>query len=145
MARAKDLKQKLRAADRRRNRRPFAQAQRPPAGSAPGVVVPSSVPVPAVDVVGLMAQVILDVSDRDLSITDASVVAALRCSIRLSEPSRDDTKKVLRALETVSGQESVPRRKFSAAAEQLITMAVSHQASNSEPSPFLRYLSVLIR
>lgn len=144
MARAKDLKQKLKAADRRRKRRPAAANQgRSAVGSTSSASQPGgSLPV---DVVGLVAQAILDVADRDSSITDATVVTALRCSVRLSEPSRGDAKTVLRALDVVAAQDFVPRRKFSKAAEQLIQMAVSHKASEAEPSPFLRYLSVLVR
>lgn len=135
MAKREAIRQKLKAADRRRQRRhsvastPAASANE--SGSAP------------IDVAGLVVAAILDHSHAlGSAARDVIVVAALNSLLRGTTPSGDQSKLLATELEQVAQRNDVPTRAFRDTLQQILAMATSHRDPRSGDA-FLRYLAML--
>lgn len=130
MAKRKDLRSKLKAADRRRKRRPEATA-------AP--VAPS----PTIDVTGLLIERILD--DSETPRQDAVVLSALRAVLNQIPPNRPEPLELYQQILELQQREDVPARALRSAIEQLIAMANDQrQAGPGVANPFISYLSLMV-
>lgn len=140
------LKQKLRAAERRRQRR---QGESPPsANSSPSAhasatEVKKALDSPSPDVMGMVVQTILQHSSEEAADPrDAVVVAAMRSCLRATTPNGQDAKSLAEKLNAISTRPGVSMRAFRDALQQLLAVA----SANHDPrraDAFLGYLAVL--
>ena len=135
MAKRAAIRQKLKAADRRRQRR---QAVAP--ASSASVNQTGS---PQVDVTGLVVTAILDHAHAlGSSARDVIVVAALNSLLRGTTPSGDQSKLLATQLQQVAQQNEIPTRAFRETLQQILAMATSHRDPRSGDA-LLRYLAML--
>ena len=135
MPKREALKQKLKAADRRRQRRQVDFEPSPAAAISKGAA--------RVDVAELIVRTILThVSAGDGDARDVMVIAALNSSLRATTPSGDEAKRLAVKLNQIPSQPGVSMRAFREALQDLLSTASKHQDSRSGDA-FLQYLSVL--
>ena len=124
----RDLKRRLRAADRRRQRRQVSG----------GDEVMSS--RRSVDVSGLIAAAILEYADSSGSeIRDATVVAAIRGCLTGAGTGKQP---LTERLAGIAQRTDVDRRAFRNAMQQLLDLARQYQDPKNS-SAFIRYISIL--
>ena len=134
MAKRNDLKKRLKAADRRRSRRPTVQGSAVETSQAPPSVSPSDI---IVDL--LMAYVSEDKSPSDIVAT-----AALKACARGDLPSKDPARELAIKIEEVASRPGVTARAYRGAIKELIQAAALHESHQKEtPDAFLAYLSIL--
>lgn len=130
MVKRQDLKRRLKAADRRRNRRTAPAAK----------VEPTSAP-PKVDVMALITSQILTCELGDPP-KDSIAVAALRGCLRGTLPAQDPARSLAAKLNELPNQSDISIRGFRAAVQQLLDVAAQHEKSEA-PDAFLQYLSII--
>jgi hypothetical protein len=143
MAKRDTLREKLKAADRRRQRR---SAESPAARGPELIASPSGSPIsaPRVDVVGLIVREILDHAESlGQEARDAIVIAALKASLNATTPSGPDARQLLQQLERIPSQSGVSLREFREAIQQLLSQATATPDSRRSNDAFLRYLVVV--
>jgi hypothetical protein len=131
----RDFKAKLKAADRRRRKR------------AATVVAPSppSHQASAVDVAGLVANVVLDTADDPGNdVRDKIVVSAFRATLKGLPASGDISGPLSKRLEALVNEDGVSRRGLRDALSSLLDMA-SEQQDPKDTQSFIRYLTLLAR
>ncbi len=133
MAKRADLRSKLKAADRRRQRRPQS------GGSAP-----VSVAEPSVDVTGLIVESILEFRDGSQRFDDAIIIAALTACGRGIRPNGEQAAQLYDRLQQVALRERVPPRSLVAACHQLLAHADRGEPKSNERNPFAQYLAILV-
>jgi hypothetical protein len=132
MASREELKRKLKASDRRRQRRPQAAADH--------VATPRAA---SLDVSGLIAETILaHVNASASQVRDAGVIAALRCCLNGSRPANDDVARLWTQLQDISSRDGVDARAFRASVSDVLDLAAEHHDPRNA-SAFLRYLTLL--
>ncbi|MFK8113008.1 MAG: hypothetical protein AB8B91_12440 [Rubripirellula sp.] len=129
----KNLKQKLKAADRRRRKRDAS--------------VPASTPSPTAatsqpDVASLVSRAILGFVDGHQQATDTIVVAAIRSTLSGRAGSGELSAALMVKLEQILGREDVSTRAFRDALTQIQQMAADHK-SEDDPLAFVHYLALL--
>ncbi|QDT09682.1 hypothetical protein [Planctomycetes bacterium K23_9] len=136
MAKSKGLKQKLKAADRRRRQR-LAESS---AGKSPSDVGTQTPAAARVDVVDLVTAEILRLADitRDAG-QDVVVLAALRGCLVGKTPSGHASEKLFQVITQVADRVEVSTHAFRAAVKQLIETQKKHQDPN-DPGAFVEYL-----
>ena len=130
MAKRKDLKRRLKAASRRKQR-----------GEGGGGVVGSSPQATAVtvDVVELVGEAILSFSESNTNVSDMVVLAALRSSQKGGSPSGEDALQLANAFEQIRQKDGVTARSFRNAINQMNSILSEHQ-DTKKPKAFLTYL-----
>ncbi len=135
MVKREAVKQRLKAADRRRQRRNI--------DSRPVSEAVTRTDKPRVDVVGLIANAILRHAESlGSEARDVIVIAALNSTLRASTPSGDDAKRLAEQFSAISSQSDVSMKAFREALQQLLSTANQHHDPR-QADAFLRYLSIL--
>lgn len=128
MAKPKDLKSRLKSSDRRRRRRPAPSAPQAPA------------PTSNTDVTELLVSAI--VTERGC--TDATVIAALRCSKSGAAPSHPDALRLYGVLQQIAERDDVDGRGFRNAIDGLLKLSAQHERGSEQvANPFVSYLALL--
>lgn len=128
MAKRKDLRSKLKASDRRRQRRPVA-------------VTSTNNATESLDVTGLLVETILTTGTNERA-NDAVVLAALRGCLSGLSPS-GQASELYGRLQEISRREEVGQRAFRAAVEQLLQLSDRRDDKSNQSDPFVNYLSLL--
>jgi len=132
MAKQNDLKKRLKAADRRRNRR-----------GASGVPVVAASPVqPHVRTSDLIANALVEYANSDEQSSDIVAATALRACSRGDLPKTDPARGLALKIEAIAKQPGVTPRSYRATLVELLEAANLHQGKDSSDS-FLAYLSIL--
>jgi hypothetical protein len=132
MVNRNDLKKRLKAADRRRNRRVAPQ----------GPVVAASPLEPRVRPADLIANVLVGYAAAEQSATDIVAVAALRACSRGDLPAKEPARGLALKIEAVTKQPGVTPRSYRGAVVELLDAANLHLGKDS-PDSFLDYLAIL--
>lgn len=126
-----DLKRKLRAADRRRSRRPVPIIATLPPERA------------SIDVPELIVSAILDYVDSCESETrDKTVVSAMRSCLSGGAATGAQSIPLSQRLERITERTDVNRRSFRAALQQMLKLASEYQDPKNTCA-FIRYLTLL--
>ena len=135
MGKRENLKRKLKAADRRRQRRPVP----------PATTVAPATNKSALDVTGLIATEILQHAESASDgLSDSAVVAAMRSFLKGTSPSAEPSRSLYERFEQVSLRSEVDTRRFRSALSRMLDLAISSRDSKNQTA-FLGYLSVLMR
>ena len=126
MSKRHQLRSKLKASDRRRKRR-----------AEGGVLTQEQAERPAVDVTGMLVDVIIGESDVD-RLRDAFVVAALRACLREVAPGGDIAADLYDRLQAVVTERGVDRLAFRKAVDRLLTEAKHHSDAGRGDGPAAR-------
>lgn len=129
MVKRNDLRGKLRAADRRRRRRPAAEH--------------SSVSGPTVDVPGLVVEAILRFRDGSQRFDDAIIIAALKACVRGIRPSSTQAATLFDQLQQLASREEVSPRALVRASHELLAQSNQGGRTSGQPNPFASYLAIL--
>lgn len=142
------LKAKLKAADRRRKRRPMTsdapQGMSPRTASNP----PSNQSNRSggnrrVDSTDLIVSTILHhVSERQRSAQDAFVISTLRSVLRGTPAGSDEASELRNRLDEIPSREDVDRRSYREGIKTILGIA-QQQENQAVPDAFLQYLSIL--
>jgi len=134
MAKREDLKRKLKASDRRRQRRLGATTTA--TNSAPPLAA-------TVDVVGMLAGTILRfVESSDGEARDQTVVSAIRSCLKGTAANSDQVKSLRERLEQVPQLTDVDTRSFRDALRQMQELASEHHDPKNA-NAFVSYLAML--
>jgi hypothetical protein len=134
MAKRNDLKKRLKAADRRRNRRQAVQGS--------GVNTPPS--QPSVSASDMIVDLLMAYVSEEKSPSDIVAVTALKTCARGDLPSKDPARTLAIKMKEVESRPGVTARAYRGALKELIEAAALHQESQKEtPDAFLAYLSIL--
>ena len=128
MAKRKNLKQRLKASDRRRKRRGDSAG---PNTTGESTVAATS----SVDVMGLLVQSVLSCKPA----RDSAVIAAIRACLRESTPNAEDAVTIANKLYDVREHEDVELSRFRSSLKQLSELASEHQDADN-PLAFVAYL-----
>ncbi|MGB7343329.1 MAG: hypothetical protein WBD20_03910 [Pirellulaceae bacterium] len=137
MAKSKDLKQKLKAADRRRRQRleSAANQNRQVAFASPSK--------PKVDVVGMITIAILQhAEDATSGLQDVVASVALRSCLTGKSPSGEQSSLLWQSINAVAEQPGVSVYAFRKAVSQLLEVQKKHQ-DHENPSAFVAYLQLI--
>lgn len=136
MAKNNSLKKKLKAAQRRRDRRPAAVAPATQSQSNRGSQ-------PRVDPIERVTATILQyIDDCEDEVRDVIVVSAIRTCLNGSGAAGNQSGPLAERLERIARDETVGRRKFREALSQLRELAADHR-DPKDTSAFIRYLALL--
>ena len=135
MAKRETLKQRLKAADRRRHRRQ--------ADVRPQDAVARTTATDRVDAADLIVRTILEGATGSRGeARDVMVVAAMNSALRGSTPSGDEAKRLAEALNQIPAEPGVSMRAFREALQQLLaTASANHDPKRGDA--FLGYVSML--
>ena len=134
MAKRNDLKKRLKAADRRRNRRK----------AAGGSVIKTAPKQPQVRPADMIAELLVAYAREEKSPSDIVVSSALRACSCGDLPSKEPARSLALKIEAVSHQRGVTARAYRGALKELAEAANLHQSSQKDsPDAFLTYLSIL--
>ena len=134
MAKRNDLKKRLKAADRRRNRRQAVQGS--------GVNTPPS--QPSVSASDMIVDLLMAYVSEEKSPSDVVATAALKACARGDVPTKDPARTLAIKIEEVARQPGVSARAYRGALKELIEAATRHEGNQKEtPDAFLAYLSIL--
>lgn len=134
MAKRNDLKKRLKAADRRRNRRQAAQ----------GSVIKMAPSEASVSPSDMIVDHLLAYASTAKSPSDIVARAALKACFRGDLPSKEPARGLAMEIEKVASQPGVTARAYTAALKELSEAAAQHQKSQKEtPDAFLAYLAIL--
>lgn len=144
MVKKQSLKAKLKAADRRRKRRPSS------IGASNSRVIPTSTATPSgqplaatKDPMDLIAKAIMDhANDQSSSLKDELVTATLRGLLRGSNPKTEEAEALRDRLEKIPEREDISRRAYRNGIETILKIAQQHE-NQTVPDAFLQYLSIL--
>lgn len=134
MAKRNDLKKRLKAADRRRNRRHAVQ----------GSTVKAAPSQPQVRPADVIAELLMNYARNEKSPADIVVTTALKACERGDLPSKEPARSLTLKIEAVAAMPGVTARAYRGAIKELLEAAGLHQGSQKErPDAFLAYLSIL--
>lgn len=134
MAKRNDLKKRLKAADRRRNRRQ--------AGQGSSVKTPPK--QPQVRAADMIAELLVAYAREEKSPSDMVVSSALRACSCGDLPKKEPARSLALKIEGVSRQPGVTARAYRGAIKELAEAASLHQGSQKDSSDaFLAYLLIL--
>ena len=135
MGKNDDLKQRLKAASRRRSRRL--------SGAATGIsdAAMDSSSSNQVDAAGMVVSAIL-VADENLTLQDSDVIAALRACSNTGSTSTPPAQELLGRLKEIANRDDVSSRRFQDAIKNVLSTALSMRKADHNTA-FLQYLSVL--
>jgi hypothetical protein len=134
MAKRNDLKKRLKAADRRRNRRQAAL----------GTVGKPAPKEPQARPADMIAELLVAYACEEKSPSDIIVSSALRACLCGDLPNKEPARSLGLKIEAVSRQPGVTARAYRGALKELSEAASLHQGSQKDsPDAFLAYLSVL--
>jgi uncharacterized ParB-like nuclease family protein len=134
MAKTKDLKRRLKAADRRRRGRSNASSVQPQVATAA---------VAKFDVVDAITNAILKHATRSKApVHDAAVVAALRGCMTHKCPSGNDSKELWQDISAISEHPDVSVSAFRKGVADLLQLQKTHQQLD-DPGSFLGYLQFM--
>ncbi|MDB4695038.1 hypothetical protein OAF47_01085, partial [bacterium] len=134
MAKRNDLKKRLKAADRRRNRRQATQ----------GSVVTTAPSQPSVSPSDMIVELLVAYASEEKSPSDIVAATALKACARGDLPGKDPARTLAIKIEEVGRRPSVTARAYRGALKELIEAATLQQGSRKEtPDAFLAYLSIL--
>ena len=138
MSKRNDLKKRLKAADRRRNRRKASQ-------SVPQDAANQGEPsLPQVNPADLIAEILVKYGREDKSPSDVAATAALRACLNGEVPSKEPARTLATTIESVARLPGVTVRAYRVALRDLLDAAKQHQGRRQEnPDAFLAYLSIL--
>ncbi|TWU59010.1 hypothetical protein Poly51_17950 [Rubripirellula tenax] len=139
MSKNDDLKRRLKAADRRRARRPLASAST--ANSAVAYGDEDSSSTNRVDVTGLCIVEILKLDDKR-TFRDSEVLTAMRSCLTGGTPSSAEAQLLSQRFEAISQREDVSEREYRDALQGLVRNALNHR-NQDDDSAFIQFLSVL--
>ena len=148
MAGSKNLKLKLKAANRRRAKRAKAAGRTDSAeqttSSSPTSPTAASNRQRGIDVVGKLCQVLLEDADLAENPRDQTAIRSLRRCLKTQEeePGPCESEDLVSRLRGVEQEEGVSHRSYRDAVGDLLELAQQHQTTTS-PNSFLRYLSIL--
>lgn len=126
------LKQKLRAADRRRSRRP-----------APRIESTRTSERESIDVLELIASAILEYIDAsDSEMRDGIVISAMRSSLKGGAATGKQSLPLCQRLERIAQRPEINQRSYRDALQQMLKLALEHQDPKN-PTAFIHYLGVL--
>jgi hypothetical protein len=126
---SKDLKKKLKAADRRRQSR-----------SAPVAPAPSK--PTQVDAVGVVSDTIVSFASEHAETTDAIILSVIRNILNGRDSSSELTAALKRSLDTAATTAGIATRAYRDALTKLQDLGKSHHTPDDRAA-FVRYLSVL--
>ncbi|NND99147.1 MAG: hypothetical protein HKN47_17660 [Pirellulaceae bacterium] len=143
MAKRNDLKQKLKAADRRRQRR------MPQSGNSPAVgpnatsrsAGPEMTGLP--DVTGLIARALVKLGMTHRDLVDSAAIAGLRGGLSSRRPTGSVSNAVFDEIQKISQRDDVTVRAVRGAIKDLLETASKHQSKGDDPKSFLNYLALL--
>jgi hypothetical protein len=134
MSKQDSLRQRLKAADRRRQRRQ---------GFSQPAVATKHEPSAGADVTGMVVEEILDYVDSlDRGARDAMVINAIHSLLRSTTAQGEDAKRLGERLNQIPDRPGVSFRAYRDALQHLLSTAKSHQDPRSSDA-FLRYLALL--
>lgn len=142
------LKAKLKAADRRRKRRPEVTAAPSTENTTRSSHSTSSDNKSSTDTANhdptdlITAAILKHVNNPQNSAKDAFVITTLRGLLRGSSPSSDEAVELCQQLENIALRDDIDRRKFRSSIENILAIA-QQQRTNSVPDAFLQYLTIL--
>ena len=134
MAKRNDLHRKLKAADRRRRKRPTG-------GSG---LAPATTATPPVDAPGLIVEAILHFRDGSQRFDDAIIIAALKACRRGIRPGGEQAAELFDQLQQIAAREKIPPRVLVRACDELLAQADQADQPSSQLNPFASYLSILV-
>lgn len=137
MAKPNDLKRKLKAADRRRARRPAAAHET----SSTGTAFADSSSSTQVDVAGLCVAEILKMHGRK-QFRDSEVITALRAVLDGGTPSSSEAQLLHQRINAIALRDDVSPRAFREAVTGLEKTATTHRTPDNDGA-FMRFLTVL--
>ena len=129
MVKRNDLRSKLKAADRRRQRRPAGNHR--------------SVSIASVDVAGLVVEAILRFRDGSQRFDDAIIIAALKACVRGIRPGGTQAAALFDQLQQVASREEVSPRALVRASHELLAQSSQRAQKSGQPNPFASYLTIL--
>ena len=128
------FKKRLKAADRRRNRRQAVQ----------GSTIETAPTQPSVSPSDMMVERLMSYVSEDKSPSDVVATAALKACARGVLPAKDPARALAIKIEEVASEPGVTARAYRGALKELIEAATLHKGSQQEtPDAFLAYLSIL--
>lgn len=140
MTKPKNLKAKLKAADKRRKRRPQASAETALAQEAADGR-------PSVDAVGVLAEGVLRQADTRASsgganLRDSAVLSALKAMTQGTQPRSEEAMGVFDEMNSLLEEAGVSGSRRTVAAMEMLSLATTNQDPNV-PDQFIRYLSMI--
>jgi hypothetical protein len=134
MSKRESLKQRLKAADRRRQRRQ---------GSTQPAVETQHASSANVDVTGMVVEEILHfVESLDRGARDAMAVSAIHSALRSTTAQVEDARRLAERLNQIPERPGVSVRAYRDSLQELLGVAKSHQDPRSSDG-FLRYLALM--
>ncbi|QDT06624.1 hypothetical protein K227x_50350 [Rubripirellula lacrimiformis] len=134
MAKNNDLKRSLKAADRRRSRRPRAV-------DSTGASAAQSSASNQVDVSGLLVVDIL-AAHRESGLRDSELVVSLRACLAASTPSQDRSQQLMQRLAQIENRDDVSPRAYREAVRGILATALQHRVADNDHA-FMQFLTVL--
>ena len=135
MAKNDELKRKLKAASKRRARRPE------PLISPSATIATDLTASNQLDVAGLCVDQILE-PNRRRTCNDLEVISALTCCVREANPSNEAAASLHQRLIEIADRDDVSSSQFREAVRSLLTTATQHQDAKDDTA-FMRFLSIL--
>ncbi|TWU49692.1 hypothetical protein [Rubripirellula reticaptiva] len=139
MAKNDNLKQKLKAADRRRSRRTASQADS--SGAAIAFCDDDSASTNSVDVTGLCVAEILKMNGKQ-SFRDSEVITAMRSCLNAGTPSSSEAQLLSQRLNAIGKRDDVSEKRFRDALQSLVKSGLDHRNEDND-SAFVQFLAVL--
>ena len=149
MVKRKDLKQKLKAASRRRKQRVAVAANSGATGNrlaqseSSGSVAGSPSSNASVDVMGLIIQAIVHHTNQAQDKSDAMIVAALRSNLKGAQPTGESAKRLNSVLVEISKRDDVKVSAFRKAIDGLLNSAAEHHEAK-QANAFGKYLRMIV-
>ena len=149
MAKRNDLKKRLKAADRRRNRRQATQGSATQGSATQGSASQSSAikttpSQPSVSPSDMIVERLMSYVCEDKSPSDIVATVALKACSRGDLPSKEPARTLAIKIQQVASQPGVSARAYRVALKDLIEAAALHEGNQKEtPDAFLAYLSIL--
>jgi hypothetical protein len=154
MAKRNDLKKRLKAADRRRNRRQATQGSATQGSATQGSATQGSASQssaikttpsqPSVSPSDMIVERLMSYVCEDKSPSDIVATVALKACSRGDLPSKEPARTLAIKIQQVASQPGVSARAYRVALKDLIEAAALHEGNQKEtPDAFLAYLSIL--
>jgi hypothetical protein len=134
VAKRVDLRSKLKAADRRRSRRP---SNRPGSTATPN-------PKSTGDVPGLIVEAILSYCDQSQRFEDKIIIAALRACESGVRPRGEQAAELYDQLQRTAARNGLATRELVRASRALLAQSDRCERNSAERNPFASYLCVLV-
>ena len=144
MAKRNDLKKRLKAADRRRNRRQATQGSATQGSASQSSAIKTTPSQPSVSPSDMIVERLMSYVCEDKSPSDIVATVALKACSRGDLPSKEPARTLAIKIQQVASQPGVSARAYRVALKDLIEAAALHEGNQKEtPDAFLAYLSIL--